>query len=295
MRLDKMDLNLFVVFDAIYREGSVTKVAVLLNITQPAVSNNLSRLRQIFDDPLFVRSPAGMKPTPVADAIIGDVREALSLLSQSMTGATRFDPARTEKTFNIGMTDLMQAILLPRLTRQLASSASYVSINSYSIPRDRATEELKAGMMDLLIDAPLVNAKELRHRPVATMRYVAAMRKRHPLSRKALSMDAYLAARHLHVSSRRSGRGQVDVALHALGQQRQLRMRLENYLVAGQVCNDSDLLWSAPEPLTRLFSLSIKPLPFDVEPLSLNLYWSNQADKDPANQWLREQVAAVLD
>ena len=99
MRLDRVDLNLFVVFDALYRERSVTRVATHLNLTQPAVSNALSRLRQTFEDPLFVRSPDGMAPTPVADSVVADVKEALALLSRSVAVNAHFDPVRAEKVF----------------------------------------------------------------------------------------------------------------------------------------------------------------------------------------------------
>lgn len=294
MRLNKLDLNLFVVFDALYREGGVTKVAVLLNITQPAVSNALSRLRKMFNDPLFVRTPNGMQPTPVAEGMIGDVRQALLLLSNSMAGAQQFEPLRSEKVFSIGMTDLSQVLVLPRLLKQLAELAPGVSINSYYVERERATDELKAGTMDLLIDALLVNAKALEHQQLAAFPYVVAMRNDHPLAQGPLSQDDYLAARHVHVSSRRRGRGQVDSALHALGQQRQVAMRVDNYLVAAQVSSETDMLWAAPEPLTRLFPLQTQPMPINVAPLPLHLFWSKSSTNDPANRWMRDLLASLF-
>jgi len=294
MRLNKLDLNLFVVFDALYREGGVTKVAVLLNITQPAVSNALSRLRKMFNDPLFVRTPNGMQPTPVADSMIGDVRQALLLLSNSMAGAQQFEPLRSEKVFSIGMTDLSQVLVLPKLLGQLAHLAPGVTVNSYYVARERATEELKAGTMDLLIDALLVNAKALEHQQLAAFPYVVAMRKGHALEQQPMSQGGYLAARHVHVSSRRRGRGQVDSALHAIGQQRHVAMRVDNYLVAAQVTSQTDLLWAAPAALTHLFPLQTQPLPIAVEPLPLHLFWSKSSTNDPANRWMRELLVALF-
>jgi len=294
MRLNKLDLNLFVVFDALYREGGVTKVAVLLNITQPAVSNALSRLRKMFNDPLFVRTPNGMQPTPVADSMIVDVRQALLLLSNSMAGAQRFDPGRSEKVFSIGMTDLSQVLVLPKLLGKLAHLAPGVAVNSYYVARERATEELKAGTMDLLIDALLVNAKALEHQQLAAFPYVVAMRKGHALEQQPMSQGDYLAARHVHVSSRRRGRGQVDSALHAIGQQRHVAMRVDNYLVAAQVTSKTDLLWAAPAALTHLFPLQTQPLPIAVEPLPLHLFWSKSSSNDPANRWMRGLLVALF-
>ncbi|MGK0499803.1 MAG: DNA-binding transcriptional LysR family regulator [Oceanicoccus sp.] len=290
MRLDKLDLNLFVVFDALYREGVVTKVALQLNITQPAVSNALNRLRKTFDDPLFVRTPAGMKPTPVADAVIADVRAALALLNKTMDSNVKFDPAQSEKTFTLGMNDMVQAMLLPKLQQWLVKAAPGVSLNSYYLPREQATEQLKAGVMDLLIDVPLVNAKELQQSTLLMVEHVIAMRKEHPLARKKMSLDNYLAAEHVHVSGRKRGRGLVDVALHSQGYRRNIAMRLENYLVAAQVASQTDLLWAAPAPLAVQFGLSKKALPIVVEPLDLRLYWAKSAANDPANEWLRQQL-----
>jgi len=294
VRLNKLDLNLFIVFEALYREGGVTKVAVLLNITQPAVSNALSRLRKMFNDPLFVRTPNGMKPTPVADSMIADVRQALLLLSNSMAGAQQFEPRRSEKVFSIGMTDLSQVLVLPKLLGQLAHLAPGVSINSYYVERERATDELKAGTMDLLIDALLVNAKALEHQQLAAFPYVVAMGEGHNLAQQLVSQDDYLAARHVHVSSRRRGRGQVDSALHAIGQQRKVALKVDNYMVAAQVASQTDMLWTAPAALTHLFPLQTQALPIAVAPLPLHLFWSKSSTNDPANRWMRELLIGLF-
>lgn len=294
MKLEKVDLNLFVVFDAIYRERSVTKVAVQLNLTQPAVSNALSRLRQTFDDPLFVRTPEGMMPSPVADTIVGDIREALSLLGQSVSSNAHFDPASSEKVFRLGMNDLAEALLLPRLQAKIKQRAPKVSITSYYVAREEATQELKAGLIDLLLDAPTVNAKSLRHQKLSALPYVVAMRKTHPLAEKKLSVEDYLQSDHLHVSSRRTGRGQMDIALHAQGYQRNVRMRVQSYLVAGHIAEDTDLLWTVPKVLADRLPLLVKPLPFKMDQLQWHLYWHEKADNDPASLWIRETIAEVV-
>jgi len=294
MRLEKIDLNLFVVFDAIYRERSVTKVAVLLNLTQPAVSNALSRLRQTFDDPLFVRTPEGMAPTPVADSVVGDVREALALLGRSVGVNARFEPATSEKVFRLGMQDLAESLLLPRLHAAVKKVAPKVSITSYYVAREAATEELKAGVIDLLLDAALVNAKELGQAALAELPYVVAMRAGHPLAGKALTVEDYLAAEHLHVSSRRKGRGQMDVALHKLGYRRRVTMRVQSYMVGARIAEQTDLLWTVPRVLAETLPLQIAELPFSVEPLAWNLYWHKNADSDPANTWMREMLRRVV-
>lgn len=294
MRLDKLDLNLFVLFDTLYRERSVTRVAVLLNLTQPAVSNALARLRRAFDDPLFIRTPDGMAPTPVADSIVGDVREALTLLRRSVGVNARFDPATSEKAFRLGMNDLAESLLLPGLRAVVGECAPRVSIASYYVSRDSAAEELKAGRSDLLLDAPVFNARGLEQAHMADIPYVVAMRRGHPLARRKLGEDAYLAAEHLHVSSRRRGRGQVDIALHERGLRRRVVMRVQNYLVAARIAGQSDLLWTMPRVLLPLVDLAWRPLPFVVPPLVWHLFWHGNADSDPANRWMRERLRVLV-
>lgn len=294
MKLENVDLNLFVVFDALYREHSVTKVAFILNLTQPAVSNSLSRLRQTFNDRLFVRTPQGMMPTSVADAVVGDVREALKLLGRSVCSNAHFDPATSRKTFHFGMNDLAESLLLPRLQAAVKAIAPNVSITSYYVEREVATEELKSGLIDLLLDTQVVNAKELGQTHLGTLPYVVAMRHNHPLAKAELSADDYLSSEHIHVSSRRKGRGQIDIALHALNYRRQVSMRVQNYLVAARITSETELLWTVPKMLVGTLPLHIIDVPFLVEPLVWNLYWHKNAEINPANVWMREVFNRVV-
>lgn len=290
MRLDKVDLNLFVIFDAIYRERGVTRVAQQLNLTQPAVSNSLARLRQTFDDQLFVRTPEGMAPTPVADNLIGDVRRALLLLEKSISSNARFDPGSAETVFKLGMNDLAALLVLPGLQQSASDQAPGITISSYYVDRDRAVEELRSGALDLLLDSPQLNARELGQQPVASLPYVVAMREEHPLAGGPVSLDDYIAARHVHVSSRKRGRGQADVALHAAGLSRTVAMRVQHYTVAAAITASSDLLWTVPQAMVQPGALHVAELPIAVAPLEFNLFWSRSATDDPASQWLRGLV-----
>jgi len=294
VRLDRIDLNLFVVMEAIYRERSVTKVAQHLNLTQPAVSNALSRLRQTFDDPLFVRTPEGMMPTPVADSVIADVRKALGLLNRSVGINARFDPLRSDKKFRLAMNDLAQSLVLPRLQARVRALAPSVSLSSFYSDRQSAVEELKNGSLDLLLDAPEVNARDLGQQALTQLPYVVAMRLQHPLVNTDITLENYLANEHVHVSSRRTGRGQADIGLHALGYSRPIAMRVQHYRVAEEVVRANDLLWTVPKILADRTNLIQYPLPFDVEPLRWNLFWGRSAADDPANRWLRSLMLEVV-
>lgn len=294
MRLEKIDLNLFVLFDALYQERGVTKVAQRLNITQPAVSNALGRLRQTFDDPLFVRTPSGMAPTPVADNVIVDVRKALSLLGKSVAGGAKFDPEYSEKEFRLGMNDMAQALVFPLLLKRIRSLAADVRISCYYVDRQSATDDLKSGALDMLLDSPSVNAREFNQQELAQLPYVVVTSKKYAKKMGSLTLENYIAGHHLHVSSRRSGRGQVDIALHAKGLKRAVSLRLQNYLVAERVTAENDIFWTAPKLLADQTRLLQSQPPLTVEPLVWNLYWHKSAEEDSANQWMREQITLTV-
>ena len=155
MNLSKVDLNLFIVFDAIYTEANLTRAGQIVGITQPAVSNALARLRETFNDPLFVRTAQGMVPTPMAQNIIGPVRNALSLLRVSVQESRIFNPQQAAKTYRISMTDLTEAVILPLLFQRLRRLAPTVVIESFLSKRRETTKELAAGRLDFAVDAPL--------------------------------------------------------------------------------------------------------------------------------------------
>ena len=293
MRLGKIDLNLFVVFDAVYQERNVTKVATRLNLTQPAVSNALNRLRETFDDQLFIRTSEGMVPTPIADSVVNDVSSALTLLGNSVSHNAKFDPENSEKVFQVAMNDLAESLLMSDVHLAVQAQAPNISIASYYINRTAAVEDLKSGVNDLLIDIPTVNAKNFESEALMGLPYVCAYRKGGTYSRKKLTIKEYLKADHIHVSSRRKGRGQVDIALDRLGLTRTIKVSVKDYLVASKMTSETDLLWTVPKALAETLPLDFKSLPFDVAPLELRLFWHKSASADPANRWLRNVLIKI--
>ena len=253
MNLSKVDLNLFIVFDAIYTEANLTRAGQIVGITQPAVSNALARLRETFNDPLFVRTAQGMVPTPMAQNIIGPVRNALSLLRVSVQESRIFNPQQAAKTYRISMTDLTEAVILPLLFQRLRRLAPTVVIESFLSKRRETTKELAAGRLDFAVDAPLNTDPQVRHVKLMEDRYVCAMRKGHPLAGKdKLSLDDYLGLTHIHISSRRNGLGYVDLALGKMGLQRKVALRSQHYLMASQVLQQTDMVMTVPERFALL-------------------------------------------
>ena len=291
MNLSKVDLNLFIVFDAIYTEANLTRAGQIVGITQPAVSNALSRLRETFNDPLFVRTAQGMVPTPMAQNIIGPVRNALQLLRVSVQESRIFNPLQANKTFRISMTDLIEAVILPPMFQRLRRQAPAVQIESFLAKRRETTKELAAGRIDFAVDAPLNTDPQVRHVKLLEDRYVCAMRKGHPLAKDKISLDDYLSLTHIHISSRRSGLGLVDLALGKMGIQRKIALRSQHYLMASQVMQQTDMAMTVPESFAHRHGLHAVDLPVnDVPAQETHLYWHESTDQDPANRWMREQL-----
>ncbi len=294
MNLTKVDLNLFIVFDAIYSEANLTRAGQIIGITQPAVSNALSRLRETFNDPLFVRTAQGMVPTPMAQNIIGPVRNALQQLRVSVQESRIFNPLEAKKTYKISMTDLSEAMILPALFVRLRRLAPAVQIESFQAKRRETTKELAAGRLDFAVDFPINADPQVRHVKLLEDRYVCAMRKAHPLAKEKLSLEEYMSLTHIHISSRRSGLGHVDLALGKLGIQRTIALRSQHYQMASSVLHSTDMAITVPSRFARNHDLHAVELPVKgVPPIETHLYWHESTDQDPANRWMREQIIEI--
>ncbi|MEL6527861.1 MAG: LysR family transcriptional regulator, partial [Chloroflexota bacterium] len=232
MRLEQIDLNLFVVFDAIYSERNLTRVSERLSVTQPAISNALARLRHSLNDQLFVRTPKGMKPTPLAETIVEPVRQALHLLNTGIQLSGLFDPAHSKRTFKLSVSRGVESRVLLPLMEYLQHHAPNVAISSYDINRADLPLELSSGTVDLAVNVPLIRDPNLNSVLIAGDPYVCLMRDNHPDAGCNLSFERYLALDHVHISSRRSGAGYVDTKLAQLGAQRRIKFRTSNYELA---------------------------------------------------------------
>ena len=293
MSLHKVDLNLFVVFDAIYQQGNLTRASEVLFMSQPAVSNALARLRESLNDPLFVRAPGGVRPTPMAENIIERVQQALTLLDSSVAEGITFDPHNSHKTFRISMNDLSQSRVLPELLDALKENAPGVKLECYYVSRNDLERELTAGTVDLALDVPLVSGPQVHSQPLVKERYVCVVRRDHPVIGDNISLEQYLALDHIQVSNRRSGASYEDYALQRLGKRRNIKLRVPHFQVAPKLVAQCDMVLTMPYHLALENDLKILELPFELAELDWSLYWHNSADQDQANRWLRELVLGI--
>lgn len=296
MALNRLDLNLLHVFDTIYREGSLTRAAKALHLTQPAVSHSLSRLREHFDDPLFTRQGNQMIPTPLARRFLESMRPGLTQIQGAVNQFHAFDPATQRKTYSLALRDILETTFLPQLMQRLDPYPE-LEIVSQRIPRRDMETQLAAGKLDFAVDVLLPVSNQTAHELLRRDRLVVLARAGHPLAEGELTMDRYIAARHVLVSSRTEGPGIEDFELSRLGVQRQIRLRCQHYYAACRVVERTDLLLTMPETYARIIveraDIHILTPPADLPDLDVHLYWHKAYEKEPALIWFREQLNRI--
>ncbi|WNZ57665.1 LysR family transcriptional regulator [Microbulbifer sp. MKSA007] len=296
MQLQRIDMNLFPVLEAIYTTRNLTRAAEQLHITQPAVSNALARLRRTLDDPLFTRSPTGMAPTPLTESIMPRVQEALSLLGASLSEQRHFVPQEARKTLRLSMNDMAETFLLPRLLEALEQEAPGIAVESFQVPREQLVKELAANTLDFALDVPVPTSPHIKQQRLMNDRYLCMLRQDHPLADSAsLTLEQYLKLEHIHVSSRRSGPGLEDIALNKLGRRRNVKLRVQHYRVAPLVVLRTDLALTVPASLARQYSARLFELPFQIPLMDWHLLWHKNQHDDPANQWLRNKLVSLVE
>ena len=294
----KVDLNLFTVFEAIYCEGNITKAASMLNLSQPAVSHSLSKLRAHFNDQLFIRHGNEMRPTPVANNVIADVREALQQLKVCLVQSKQFDPTISRNHFNISLHGAMEASYLPPLFQELKKIAPNIHLqSSRRVNRNELETKLASGDFDLAIDALVPVGENIHHRQLGENKLVVLARKDHPNITHKLDLETYLAQEHVLVSSRTVGQSIEDYELARVGLQRKIFLRCQHAFSACRIIEQSDMLLTLTESTAKMYvdilDLVMLPLPVKLHEIDIHLYWHNNVDCDPANQWLRELLIKV--
>ncbi|MDC0662707.1 LysR family transcriptional regulator [Marinobacter sp. SS21] len=296
MALNRLDLNLLHVFDTIYREGSLTRAAKALHLTQPAISHSLARLREQFDDPLFVRQGNQMVPTPLARRFLDSMRPGLTQIQSAVNQFHSFDPASQRKTYALALRDILESTFLPSLMARLETFPE-LEISSQRVARREMETQLAAGKLDFAVDVLLPVSDQTAHELLHRDRLVVIARKEHPVLDGEITMERYLQAHHILVSSRAEGPGIEDFELSRLGVQRKIRLRCQHYFAACRVVEQSNLLVTMPETYANIIAenarVNILTPPTELPAVDVHLYWHRAYEKEPALLWMREQLHAV--
>ena len=298
MHLGQVDLNLFVVLEAIYRERNITRAGRQLNLTQPAISHALKRLRDLLRDPLFVRQGPHMVPTPFTRNMIDQVRQALQLLEVNLHESRSFVPEHARRSLHLSLWEYMEALILPSLVQRLLFTAPGMTISASRVKRRDLEAELARGAVDLAVEIPMTMSDRIRGKALLREPFVVMARKGHPAIKGKLDLDTYLAQHHVQVSSRRHGPSLVDIELSRRGLRREVSLRIQHNCAASMVVNTTDMLLTLPERQARLLNLGslnrVYPFPLSEPCLEAHLYWHESVENDPANRWLRDQIERSL-
>ena len=291
MKISSFDLNLFVILKAIYTEGSLTKAAEVVGITQPAVSNALSRLRERFDDDLFIRTGSGMVPTQKTENIISDIQNALSLMQQSVNEPDTFDPKLSNRNFKLSLGDVSEGRVLPYIMNEIDKNAPFVSMGSYAYSRSDQVHALATHNLDFVVDPIIPASEEINSYKVFEDDFVAIHRDDHPLGKiDEVSVDDILAQRHLHVSNRKRGLHLIDVELDKIGYRREIALRCQHFLIAPRIIRSTDLVLMGTRSFAKSHNLQFIEIPTEIPSIEYHLIWHKSDEGDGGHLWMKDLI-----
>ncbi|NMH59183.1 LysR family transcriptional regulator [Alteromonas ponticola] len=291
------DLNLLMIFDAIMTEGAITRAADRLAMTQPAVSNALSRMRTAWKDELFVKDGRGIQPTAFALNLWSQIKEPLGLLEDAVN-PSHFDPATARRTFRISASDIVVDMLWGPLRRIIETEAP--GINIYAMPNAALNTEkvLNDAEADLVIGKFPMADNVVRTEQILEPSYVCVMRPDHPLAKEQLSLQGFADADHLLVSITGDVTGITDQALMNVGLSRRVAMSVNHFHAVAPLLQQSDLICVVPSIAVEkeIFSgeLAVFETPIELAKTPLGVLWHKRQDHDLGLQWLRRLVTRFL-
>jgi len=300
MDTSRLDLNLLVTLEALLSERNVTRAAARLSLSQPAVSAQLARLREVFDDPLLLPAQRGMTPTAKALSLLEPLRQALDQVRSVATSHLNFDPATADLTVTIAASDYLQTSVLQPLVLRLRREAPGVRIAVRHMDPAQHAAQMARGDIDLGLMQPVEAAPSLRMRALFHERYVLIARRGHPaLAGKTiakLSAKAFAKLEQVIVSPAGGAFSTpVDQALAGLGLKRQVVLSAASFLFVPDIVSRSDLVALVPERLVkgRAAGLQVLTPPLPIEGFDIAMVWHERNQGHAAQRWLREQVLAV--
>jgi DNA-binding transcriptional LysR family regulator len=296
--LRKIDLNLLLVFDVLYRTRSATRAAESLHITQPSVSNALKRLRSLLGDVLFVKSADGMQPTPRADAIAALIDEGFASLHLALQAGRAFDPRTSTRTFRLYMSDVGQAVFLPTLVARLREAAAGITIVTAGPPLDVAQQMMKLGQIDLAVGLFSGLHAGFHQQRLFLETYVVLVRKNHPAVGKVMSEKQFFAADHIIYTPTSGSHLRVESRINELckehGHERRVALQLGHSSGLADIISTTDLVACVPRTLSRVLAtrqdVRAVDLPFQIEPLEIAQFWHERYQRDEAHHWLRALI-----
>jgi DNA-binding transcriptional LysR family regulator len=296
-RLASLDLNLLVVFDAIAKDRNITAAARRVGLSQPAMSSALARLRRTFDDPLFVRTGGSMQPTPYAQMLIPPIQRACELVASSLEVDTSFEPSSATCTFHFYMTDIGEALFLPRLLRALVERAPRTKVKVLRIPEHGEQAAMAAGEVDLAIGFfPDLRAGFFQQR-LYVDDFVGLVRADHPRANGQLGIKQFADMRHAVIATAGTGHAAAverEVARHRL----QVALTIPHFMAVPDIIGQTDYIVIVPRrlavALSRFDGIKTVELPIRMPPFEIKQHWHERYHHDPSNRWIRGLIAEMF-
>ena len=299
MNLRRIDLNLLTVFDAVMQEGSLTRAGNKIGMSQPAVSDAVSRLRHVLKDELFIRTSHGVKPTARARQYAGQVRRILDLVVLMLAETDSFDVVTSSRSFNLVLGDYGELVILPALMQYLDDLQAGVSVNVLSQHSLAVEESLRTGGVDLVITPEPIVDEEIRNELVVRERLVSMVRRDHPVIKDTMTLEQYIASRHVVVDWPDARGFIIDQRLRAEGMQRNCHMRVHTLFDMPRVVASTDMVCTLPSGMAHHFATAHKlasfPIPLPDIDVFAYMNWHSSFDSDPGIRWMRSVIAALLE
>ena len=296
MDVSKIDLRLLYTLEAIHRLGTLTAAGDALGLSQPALSHALNRLRDIFNDELFVRTSRGMRSTPKADELASSARRILATIRAELSPTAPFKPETLERTFHLGMTDVGEMVFLPDLLNNLRDQSPKVNIMSVTLPPRNLAEALEMGTIDMAIGPlPDLTGADLRQQLIFERGFLCLVSSKHPrITKSRLTLSAFLKEPHLVVSSPGRTAEVFERFLEEKKLSRRVVLSVPHMLCVPFIIANSDLVVTVPQSVGLVFrdfpGLRVIEPPLETPRIRVALYWSSRFSKDPGNAWLRSVI-----
>jgi DNA-binding transcriptional LysR family regulator len=294
----RLDLNLLVTLEALLVEQNVTKAAARLHLSQPAVSAQLSRLRDVFDDPLLIPAQRGMTPTAKAFDLLDPLRQALDQVRATVATHSNFNPSKARLTVSIACTDYLHAAVVKPLVVELRTQAPGVRVAQRNLDIPELEAQMARGDVDLALMTPQAAPPSLRTRHLFAERYVLIGRRKHPRLRPGITVEEFARLEHVVVSLRGGGFvTPVDDALAAFGLKRNVVLSAASFLVVPDIVSQSDFVALVPQRLVRdrAEQLELIDCPFPVEGFAVGMVWHERSHGHSGQRWIRETIASLVD
>jgi DNA-binding transcriptional LysR family regulator len=296
-KMAKFDVELLVIFEEIYKTGSITRAAENLGLAQPTVSIALNKLRHHFGDMLFSRTSRGMEPTPHAQSVIDEVRIVTAAMQNVLRRQVVFDPHQRKHEFRICMTDISEIVLLPTLLNYLKREAPTIRVDVFQISPN-TPKQLEDGEVDLAVGfMPHLEAGFYQQK-LFDQNFVCLAAEGHPRIGSVITRKSFLDEGHVLVKSSGTGHSIVDKVLAGKGIQRKIVLRVPSFLGVARLVAQTDLLVTVPERFgsatAKEEKIRILAPPIKLPNFSVKQHWHERFHSDPANKWLRQVIAHLF-